>query len=152
MAYRSSPYKGDLVYADDFRCTEDDSKKLGSPEFDTVTRRLARKLTELMITKEEYVVIKTMLLLNPAFINSLDISIDSWETVQQLRDRMHDSLVEYERWRGNTNQRRIGNLFLTLPLLMQAKILAREYWFSVKQSGRVPLHKLLSEMLEYACP
>ena len=65
---------------------------------------------------------------------------------------MHDSLVEYERWRGNTNQRRIGNLFLTLPLLMQAKILAREYWFSVKQSGRVPLHKLLSEMLEYACP
>ena len=65
MAYRSSPYNGDLVYADDFRCTEDDSKKLGSPEFDTVTRRLARKLTDLRITKEEYVVLKTMLLLNP---------------------------------------------------------------------------------------
>lgn len=146
MAYRSSPYNGDLVYADDFRCTEDDSKKLGSPEFDTVTRRLARKLTDLRITKEEYVVLKTMLLLNP------DISIDSWETVQQLRDRMHDSLIEYERWRGNTNQRRVGNLLLTLPLLMHAKILARDYWFSVKQSGRVPLHKLLSEMLEYACP
>ena len=77
--------------------------------------------------------------------------MENSDTVQQLRDRMHDSLVEYEMGRGNVNYRRTANLLLVLPLLMQAKLLARDYWFSVKKEGRVPLHKLLSEMLEYAC-
>jgi hypothetical protein len=76
--------------------------------------------------------------------------VENKETVQQLRDRMHDSLLEYERWRGSGNQRRVGNLFLAMPLLMHEKLLAREYWFNVKKGGRVQLHKLLSEMLEYA--
>ena len=86
-----------------------------------------------------------------------DIGVESPETVQQLRDRMHDSLLEYTRHRGPSSssmfasQRRVGNLLLSLPILMHEKLLAKEYWFSVKKGGRVPLHKLLSEMLEYAC-
>ncbi len=66
LAYRSSPYKGLLVFADDFQCTEDDSKKFGSPpDLDALTRKLARKLTDLRVTREEYVLLKAMLLLNP---------------------------------------------------------------------------------------
>lgn len=69
LAYRSTPYKGVLVYADDFKCTETESKKFGSPnEMDTVTRRLARKLSDMNITKEEYVLMKSMLLLNPGLL------------------------------------------------------------------------------------
>ena len=70
---------------------------------------------------------------------------------------MYDTILEHVRSRNtssggaNSNERRVGNLLLTLPMLMQAKIYAREYWFNVKKDGRVPLHKLLSEMLEYAC-
>ena len=81
-----------------------------------------------------------------------DIPVGSADTVQQLRDRMQDSLAEYERSRGQTNQlRRVGNLLFVLPLLMQEKLLAKEYWHSIKIAGKVPLHKLLSEMLEFAC-
>jgi len=145
LAYRSTPYKGVLVFADDFQCTEEDSKKYGSPaEMDTLTRKVAKKLTSLSLTREEYVFMKAMMLLNP------DANTDSCEMVQQLRDRMLDALMEYERMRGVNAQRRVANLLFVLPLLMQEKLLAKEYWFNVKKGGRVPLHKLLSEMLEYA--
>ncbi len=79
-----------------------------------------------------------------------DANAENLETVQQLRDRMHDSLLDYECTRGSSNQRRVGNLLFSLPILMHEKLLAKEYWFNVKKGGRVPLHKLLSEMLEYA--
>ena len=66
LAYRSVPYKGLLVFADDFQCTEEDSARGGSPpDLDNLTRKLARKLSTLGITKEEYVLMKAMLLLNP---------------------------------------------------------------------------------------
>ena len=66
LVYRSVPYDGRLVYADDFKCSEDDAARFGSPpELDAVSRKLARKLTDLGITREEYVVLKAMLLLNP---------------------------------------------------------------------------------------
>lgn len=146
LAFRSCPYKNILVFADDFKLSEDDVVKFSAPvQLDSICRRLAKKLSDLALTKEEYVLMKTLLLLNT------DISVENSETVQILRDRMHDSLVEYQVARGNVNYRRMGNLLLTLPLVMQAKLLAREYWFNVKKDGRVPLHKLLSEMLEYAC-
>ena len=66
LAFRSTPYKGLLVHADDFKCSEEDTKKFGSPvEMDTIARKLARKLSDLNITREEYVIMKSMLLLNP---------------------------------------------------------------------------------------
>ena len=66
LAFRSTPYKGLLVFADDFKCTEDDAVKLSLPvDLNTVCRRLAKKLSDLNITREEYVLMKAMLLLNP---------------------------------------------------------------------------------------
>ena len=79
-----------------------------------------------------------------------DANVDNADLVQSMRDRMQDALIEYERPRTSSNIRRVGNLLLSLPILMHEKILAKEYWFNVKKGGRVPLHKLLSEMLEYA--
>ena len=80
-----------------------------------------------------------------------DVNVDHADMVQTLRDRMQDSLYEYSRSRGMNSQRRLGHLLFALPLLMHQKLLCREYWFAVKKSGQVPLHKLLSEMLEYYC-
>ena len=66
VAYRSSPYKGVLVYADDLKLTTDDAAKYSMHvEVDAMARRLARKLTELEITKEEFLIVKAMLLVNP---------------------------------------------------------------------------------------
>ena len=76
--------------------------------------------------------------------------MDNPEAVQALRDRMQDAMLEYEKPRTSTSVRRVCNLLLSLPILMHEKLLAKDYWFNVKKGGRVPLHKLLSEMLEYA--
>jgi hypothetical protein len=62
---------------------------------------------------------------------------------------VHDSLVDYERSRGTQNPRRVSHLLFCLPLLQQLKLLAKNYWCSVKKTGQVPLHKLLNEMLDF---
>jgi hypothetical protein len=65
-AYRSIPYNGTIVYADDFKCSEIESKRLGIPtELDCVSRQLVLKMSNLAVTKEEYLFLKTILLLNP---------------------------------------------------------------------------------------
>ena len=79
-----------------------------------------------------------------------DIKVDSSDFVQDFRDRLQDTLLEHGRSRGLANpHRRLGNLLFCLPPLMHLKLLCREYWFAVKKSGQVTLHKLLSEMLDY---
>jgi len=145
-AYRSVPYNNVIVYADDFKCNEAESKQLGiPPELDIVSRRLARKMTGLNVTMDEYVLLKAVLLLNP------DVNVKHPEMVQELRDRIQDALLEQLLLvHGATAaNRRICNLFFLFPTLMQKKLLARDFWFGVKRSGRVILHKLLSEMLEF---
>lgn len=144
LSFRSTPYTGIMVYADDFKCSIDDSSKFGTPtEFDLVSRRLSKKMSDLAVTKEEYVLLKTMLLLNP------DVNVKNPEMVQQLRERMQDALLEYETARGQLSHRRMCSLMFLFPILMHEKILAREFWLNVKKSGRVVLHKLLSEMLDF---
>ena len=70
LAYRSTPYKGQLVFADDFKCSEDQASRYGSHcEVDAMARRLARKLTELGTTREEYTLMKAMLLVNPGSLS-----------------------------------------------------------------------------------
>src|SRR6218665_1369923 len=66
LSFRSTPYQGIMVYADDFKCSIDDSSKFGTPtELDLISRKLSRKMSDLAVTKEEYILLKTMLLLNP---------------------------------------------------------------------------------------
>ena len=65
-AFRSIPYEGCIVFADDFKCSEAESKKFGIPSsLDTISRKLAQKMTKLMMTTEEYILLKAILLLNP---------------------------------------------------------------------------------------
>lgn len=65
LAFRSVPYRGLLIFADDFKLSEENAARLGLPsEFDAVARRLARKFTDLCLTREEYLLLKAMLLLN----------------------------------------------------------------------------------------
>lgn len=90
----------------------------------------------------------------PMFINGCflsDVNVKNPEMVQQLRERMQDALLEYETARGQPGHRRMCNLMFLFPMLMHEKILAREFWLSVKKSGRVVLHRLLSEMLDFMC-
>jgi len=81
-----------------------------------------------------------------------DIHLRHSELVQQLRDHVQDTLLDHliNLGTGPTlANRRICDLLLLMPLLTHKRILAKEFWLGVKQGGRVTLHKLLSEMLEF---
>ena len=79
-----------------------------------------------------------------------DVTAKHSDVVQQLRDRVQDALLEHLVTKCSVSaSRRICDIFFLFPLLMQKKLLAKEFWFTVKRSGRVVLHKLLSEMLEF---
>lgn len=66
ITYRSLPYDGDIVYADDFKVSEEDSSLFGATlELDYVMRRLIRKLSDVKLTYEEYLLLKALLLFNP---------------------------------------------------------------------------------------
>ena len=73
LVYRSStPYRGLLVFADDFRNSEEDSEKFGTPpQFNLVTRRLCKKTSDLNVQRDEYILLKAMILLNPGLQESI---------------------------------------------------------------------------------
>jgi len=63
VAYRSAPFNGVLYFADDFRLSADESAALNIPaDLDAAMRRLAGKLTDMAVTREEYVLLKTLVL------------------------------------------------------------------------------------------
>jgi len=65
IAFRSVPYNGNVCYADDFKLSEEDSAVYEMPrELDRVTRKLITKLSDLRVTREEYTLLKAMLLFN----------------------------------------------------------------------------------------
>lgn len=79
-----------------------------------------------------------------------DACLDSLRSVQVQRDRVYDQLVEYVG--GNTTSstvRRVSELLLMLPFLVQNKFICRDFWLKVLREKQVTLHKLLREMLEY---
>lgn len=88
--------------------------------------------------------------LSPLLADS--VHIEDAEAVEQLREALHEALLEYEAGRagpgGGAERRRAGRLLLTLPLLRQTagKVLA--HFYGVKLEGKVPMHKLFLEMLE----
>jgi len=80
-----------------------------------------------------------------------DADVDQPEAVQQLRDNLYDSLLQYEQPRGDSYRRRIGNLLLVLPLVVCTKLRLCDYWTAVRQSGQTIEQRLLREMVEYSC-
>ena len=66
VIHRSIPYRGTINFADDFKLTEAEAKAHKTPrELDELTRSLCRKLTKMCLLKEEHVLLKALVLLNP---------------------------------------------------------------------------------------
>lgn len=144
IAFRSVPYNGEIKYAADFRVSEEDSEFLHLPkELDAVTRKMIQKMTSLKIEHSEYLLLKAMLLFNP------DACIDNSRSVQRQRDRVYDQLVEHVGGgSGSSMSRRVSDLLLVLPFLVQNRFIFRDFWFKIMKEKQVTLHKLLREMLE----
>lgn len=76
LSYRSTPYNGQLVFADDFKLSQEKASLFKSPvDFDHLSRKLAKKVTLLGVTSEEYVLIKALVLCNPGTASVLLCSL-----------------------------------------------------------------------------
>ena len=167
ITYRSLPYNGDIVYADDFKVSEEDSCLFGATlELDYVMRRLIRKLSDVKLTYEEYLLLKALLLFNPGYslvvrcrselfsepsLSFSDVNLDDARLVQLQRDNILEGLLEHEGFQKDSNlPHRVSDLLLVLPLIVHARYITRDFWLNVAADSGIVLPKLLGEMLEYA--
>ncbi|KAL4239081.1 hypothetical protein ACF0H5_003784 [Mactra antiquata] len=143
LVHRSSPYQGVLRIAEDFSLTVEQAEKYGcSKELDTLTRKMCKKFTSMNITRDEYLLLKSIILFN------IDVVTERSDAGKALQEKLHEALTDYVKSRSNGGLKRVGQLYLLLPAMTHLKLLAKQYWFDVKKSGKIMMHKLFLEMLE----
>ncbi|XP_034554770.1 estrogen-related receptor gamma-like isoform X3 [Notolabrus celidotus] len=143
VVFRSLALEDKLVYAEDYIMDEEQSKLAGLLDLNNAILQLVKKFKTMGLEKEEFVVLKAI-----ALANSDSMQIEDSEAVQRLQDVLHGALQDYEATHHPEDPRRAGKLIMTLPLLRQTAARAVQHFCSIKQDGRVPMHKLFLELLE----
>nr|XP_020479294.1 estrogen-related receptor gamma-like isoform X2 [Monopterus albus] len=143
VVFRSLALEDKLVYAEDYVMDEEQSKLAGLLDLNNAILQLVKKYKTMGLEKEEFVVLKAI-----ALANSDSMQIEDSEAVQRLQDVLHGALQDYEATHHPEDPRRAGKLIMTLPLLRQTAARAVQHFCSIKQDGRVPMHKLFLELLE----
>uniref|UniRef100_H3BZA3 Estrogen-related receptor gamma b n=1 Tax=Tetraodon nigroviridis TaxID=99883 RepID=H3BZA3_TETNG len=143
VVFRSLGLEDRLVYAEDYVMDEEQSRLAGLLDLNNTILQLVKKYKLMGLEKEEFVLLKAV-----ALANSDSMQIEDAEAVQRLQDVLHGALQDYESARHPEDPRRAGKLIMTLPLLRQTAARAVQHFCSVKQDGRVPMHKLFLELLE----
>ncbi|CAB1340163.1 unnamed protein product, partial [Coregonus sp. 'balchen'] len=143
VVFRSLALEDKLVYAEDYIMDEEQSKLAGVLDLNNAILQLVKKYKAMRIEKEEFVVVKAI-----ALANSDSMQIEDVEAVQRLQDVLHGALQDYESAQHTEDPRRAGKIIMTLPLLRQTAARAVQHFCSIKQEGRVPMHKLFLELLE----
>lgn len=106
--------------------------------------QLSRRLATLNLAKEEFLVLKALLLTN------VDISLEESSSVFKLRESL---LVTLQDCVGslhppNLSATHLGQILLTLPLIRQTDAAIRRYWIGIRKEGNIRMNKLFIEMLE----
>ncbi|XP_054474466.1 estrogen-related receptor gamma-like isoform X2 [Anoplopoma fimbria] len=143
VVFRSLVLEDKLVYAEDYIMDEEQSKLAGLLDLNNAILQLVKKYKAMGLEKEEFVVLKAI-----ALANSDSMQIEDLEAVQRLQDVLHGALQDHEATHHPEDARRAGKLIMTLPLLRQTAARAVQHFCSIKQDGRVPMHKLFLELLE----
>ncbi|MEQ2270933.1 hypothetical protein XENORESO_017710 [Xenotaenia resolanae] len=143
VVYRSLSFEDKLVYAEDYIMDEDQSKLAGLLDLNNAILQLVKKYKSMKLEKEEFVTLKAI-----ALANSDSMHIEDVDAVQKLQDVLHEALQDYEASQHQEDPRRAGKLLMTLPLLRQTSTKAVQHFYSIKQDGKVPMHKLFLELLE----
>ncbi|XP_054900488.1 estrogen-related receptor gamma-like isoform X2 [Poeciliopsis prolifica] len=143
VVFRSLVMEDKLVYAEDYIMDEEQSKLAGLFDLNSAILQLVKKYKSMGLEKEEFVLLKAI-----ALANSDSMQIEDSEAVQRLQDVLHGALQEHEATHHPEDCRRAGKLIMTLPLLRQTAARAVQHFCSIKQDGRVPMHKLFLELLE----
>ncbi|KAF4092035.1 hypothetical protein AMELA_G00016390 [Ameiurus melas] len=143
VVFRSLDAQDSLVFAEDYVMDAEQARRTGLLELHAAILQLVRKYRAMGLEREEFVTLKAI-----ALANSDSMHIEDVAAVQRLQDCVHEALQDYEQHRHGDDPRRAGKLIMTLPLLRQTSAKAVQYFCSIKQDGRVPMHKLFLELLE----
>ncbi|OQV20521.1 Estrogen-related receptor gamma [Hypsibius exemplaris] len=138
-----TPQRGQLLFAEDFPVDEAMAQEAGFEPVHGKACRLVDALKSYRIAREEYVLIKCIILLNGGCV------LESTRARDALRDTIVGALHQFVEG-GVGGPPRSGNLLLLLPHLRQLDGLAKQYWFMIKNDGKIAMHKLFLEMLDSA--
>lgn len=111
-------------------------------EMFSVLLQLTRRLSVLRLAKEEFLVLKALLLTN------VDIPLEDSASVFKLRESLLSALNDCVSLRPYNSGNHFGQILLCLPLLRQTDAAIRRFWSNVRKDGKVQMNKLFIEMLE----
>uniref|UniRef100_A0A3Q2PGF1 Estrogen-related receptor gamma-like n=1 Tax=Fundulus heteroclitus TaxID=8078 RepID=A0A3Q2PGF1_FUNHE len=142
VAWRSQARAGEeLVFAGNLRLDAAQCRAAGLADVYEEVRHLAARYRAMKMSPEEAVTLKAV-----ALANSDADPLDCPDSLQRFQDGLHEALQDYESSRGE--QHRAGRLLMSLPLLRQTAERAVQAFLRLHRQRRVPVHKLLLEMLE----
>lgn len=147
LAYRSLTVTpmGRLKFASDFALDEKQARECGALELYQICCHVVERLDGLSILKEEYFLLKALVLANS------DVKLDEYQSLKKFRDSILCALsVTIGILRPAGTLLHVQQLMLCMPALRQADQVVRKFWLEVHQQDLVPMNKLFLEMLE-AC-
>ncbi|KAK5904193.1 hypothetical protein CesoFtcFv8_005782 [Champsocephalus esox] len=137
VAWRSQGEE--LVFAENLRLDEAQCRAAGLADLYEALRHLSAKYQAMNMSPEEAVMLKAMALANTD-ADPLDPS-----SLQRLQDGLQGALQELQASR--VGGPRGGRLLMSLPLLRQTADRAVRNLLRIHREQRVPLHRLLLEMM-----
>uniref|UniRef100_A0A3B5AS89 Estrogen-related receptor gamma-like n=1 Tax=Stegastes partitus TaxID=144197 RepID=A0A3B5AS89_9TELE len=149
VAWRSQGAPGEeLVFAGNLRLDESQCRAAGLADVYEALRHLTARYEAMKLSPEEVVTLKAMALANSVSLYIFcDVDpVDCPDSLQRFQDGLHEALQDLEATRREQN--RAGRLLMSLPLLRQTADRAVQNLLRLHRSRRVPLHKLLLEMLD----
>ncbi|XP_011644939.1 steroid hormone receptor ERR2 isoform X3 [Pogonomyrmex barbatus] len=146
LAWRSIPNTGKLKFAQDFILDERLARECHCMELYTHCIQVMERLQRLSLTREEYYVLKALILANS------DARSDHPQALYRFRESILVSLSDcVSAVRSVQALRAMQNMLIVLPSLRQADGVVRRFWSNVYRTGKVPMNKLFEEMLENVC-
>lgn len=143
LAYRSMPLTGKLRFASNFTLDDRQARDCGAVDLYNQCVQIADRLERVSIAKEEYYLIKALVLANS------DVRLDEYSALKKFRESILTALIDcVSVIRPNTSGIHTSNLLLCLPSLRQADQVVRRFWSNVHREGKVVMNKLFVEMLE----
>ncbi|XP_054154108.1 steroid hormone receptor ERR1-like [Oppia nitens] len=138
----ASPTK--LIFATDLIMDTEQAAQCRADELFNHSIQLVKRLNLIKIAKEEYLILKAILLTNA------DIQLEDSQTVYKLRETLMATLQECVSalQPPTTCVHHLSQLLLCMPLLRQLDGVTRRYWNTVRRESNVPMNKLFIEMLE----
>ncbi|XP_036398426.1 estrogen receptor beta-like [Megalops cyprinoides] len=155
LMWRSVDHPGKLIFSPDLKLNRDEGSCVeGILEIFDMVLAATSRFRELKLQREEYVCLKTIILLNPNLCTSSPENREELESRSKLLhmlDAVTDALVWTIAKRGLTFQQqsaRLAHLLMLLAHIRHVSNKGMEHLSNMKRKNVVPLYDLLLEMLD----